>query len=319
MAITNRLAVVTAPIALLLTIGGPTVPETTAFSQEATRTVSAPTDSTKKTPQAQVASFQVAAPSATSVKPDRSKHPLLPVLELAREGHAAIAANIRDYTCTIVRRERIAGKLGNYEFIDAKIRHQQMRGEELLEPFSVYLNFTKPASVEGREALYVDGENSGKVFVRRGGQRMAHLSTFIKPDSRIAMRDNRYPITDIGFQKLIERLIEVVEHDLNYGECEVTFYENAKVNDRTCTRIEVVHPVERDHFTFHRAMVFVDDQDKLPVGYVSYSWPDEPGGKPVLLEEYVYTNIRLNPGLTDRDFDRNNPDYGFSRSEEVDR
>ena len=241
----------------------------------------------------------------------KRQHPLYPVLQIAQKAHASIGRNINDYTCTIVRRERIAGRLNSHEFIDAKIRHQQVDDGQVLEPFSVYLRFTKPARVAGREALYVEGENAGKVFVRRGGERMAHLSTFIKPDSRLAMRDNRYPITDIGFQKLIERLIEVVESDLNYGECEVNYFRNAKVNDRVCTRIEVIHPVEREHFKFHKAMV-VDDKDQLPIGYVSYSWPEQPGEKPLLLEEYVYTNIVLNPGLTDRDFDRDNPEYGFS-------
>lgn len=242
----------------------------------------------------------------------KKDHPLYPVLQIARRAHATISKDIRDYTCTIVRRERIAGKLQSHEFIDAKIRHQQLDGDRLIEPFSVYLQFTKPARVAGREALYVEGENAGKVFVRRGGERMAHLSTFIKPDSRLAMRDNRYPITDIGFQKLVERLIEVVESDLNYDECEVNFYSNAKVDQRVCTRIEVIHPVKREHFKFHRAMVFVDDKDQLPIAYVSYTWPENPGGQPRLLEEYVYTNIVLNPGLTDQDFDRDNPAYGFT-------
>src|SRR5690606_17712211 len=150
--------------------------------------------------------------------------------------------NIDDYTCTIVRRERIAGRLNGHEFIDAKIRHQKADEHGVLEPFSVYLRFTKPARVEGREALFVEGENAGKVFVRRGGERMAHLSTFIKPDSRLAMRDNRYPITEIGFEKMVDRLIDVIENDLQYDECEVKFFSNAKINDRVCTRIEVIHP-----------------------------------------------------------------------------
>jgi hypothetical protein len=147
---------------------------------------------------------------------------------------------------------------------------------------------------------------------------MAHLSTFIKPDSRLAMRDNRYPITEIGFQNMVERLIEVIENDLEYDECEVKFYSNAKINDRVCTRIEVFHPEEREHFKFHRATVFVDDQHHLPIAYVSYSWPEKAGEKPRLLEEYVYTDIVLNPGLSDADFDRDNPAYGFAQDAAVD-
>lgn len=248
--------------------------------------------------------------------PAEENHPLLPALRLAQESRQAISENIRDYTCTMIRRERIAGKLGSYEFIDVKLRHEQTSGGEVTTPFSVYLHFNKPARVEGREALYVAGRNAGKVFVKRGGQRMSYLSSFIKPDSRLAMRENRYPITEIGFKRMVERLIEEIEKDLQYGECQVQFFTNAKVGDRTCTRVEVVHPVERDHFSFHRAVVFVDEQDKLPVGYAAFYWPEEPGGEPRLLEEYIFTDIRLNVGLNDEDFDRDNPDYGFNRDEE---
>ncbi|MFM8805304.1 MAG: hypothetical protein ACKOK8_15590, partial [Planctomycetia bacterium] len=38
-------------------------------------------------------------------------HPLQPALDLAQQGLAKINANIRDYSCTIVKRERIDGKL----------------------------------------------------------------------------------------------------------------------------------------------------------------------------------------------------------------
>ena len=266
-------------------------------------------------PPEKVASFTSTAPR---IADRRTQHPLYPALLLAEEGLESINENIQDYTCTIVRRERIAGKLGKYEFINAKIRHQQATGDER-SPFSVYLRFLKPASVEGREALYVDGRHGGKVFVRRGGQKLAYVSSYIRPDSRLAMKENRYPITDIGFKRMIERLIEIIENDIEHNECEVTFYKGARVNERVCTRIEVIHPVERDHFTFHRAMVFVDDEYNLPVGYAAFWWPRKTGEKPRLLEEYIFTDIQLNVGLTDEDFDRDNPNYGFTRDRRVDK
>ena len=248
----------------------------------------------------------------------KKEHPIYPALQLAREAHAEINKKIVDYTCSVVRRERIQGKLRPYEFLNAKVRHELLTGQDtnnptVETPFSVYLRFSRPASVVGREALYVAGRNAGKVFVRRGGQRMAYLSSYIKPDSRIAMKENRYTITDIGFKLLIERLIEVMEEDIKHGECKVKFFANAKVNERTCTRIEVTHPIKRDHFRFYRSIVFVDDEDKIPVAYASYYWPSTPGGRPQLLEEYIYSNIKLNVGLLDEDFDRDNRAYGFTR------
>lgn len=247
-----------------------------------------------------------------AAKPLDRDHPLYPALELAENALDSIERNIDDYTCTLVRRERIGGKVGKHEFIRAKVRHEQTDKDEHV-PFSVFLQFQKPSTVEGREALYIEGDHGGRVLVRRGGQRSPYMTSYIKPDSRLAMKENRYPITDIGFQRMVERLIDILHNDMQYDECEVNFYKGAKVANRTCTRIEVIHPHERDHFTFHKATVFVDDKDKLPVGYVSFYWPRNAGEKPRLLEEYIYTDIELNVGLTDEDFDRDNPDYLLSQ------
>ena len=34
-------------------------------------------------------------------------------------------------------------------------------------------------------------------------------------------------------------------------------------------------------------------------------------GEPVLEEEYTYTDVRVNVGLTDLEFDPDNPEYDF--------
>ena len=60
------------------------------------------------------------------------------------------------------------------------------------------------------------------------------------------------------------------------------------------------------------ARIYLDDQLNLPIRYEAYDWPDQPGDKPVLLEEYTYVNLKINQGLTDADFDVHNPQYGFN-------
>ena len=59
-------------------------------------------------------------------------------------------------------------------------------------------------------------------------------------------------------------------------------------------------------------LAVVDNELRVPVYYASYGFPSAEGGRPVLLEEFAYSNIRLNVGLTNRDFDRNNSSYGFT-------
>ncbi|QDU88357.1 hypothetical protein Pla175_17320 [Pirellulimonas nuda] len=267
------------------------------------------------------ASGQVVPATAESpLRPDggAQEHPLTPVLALAERGLAELRENVRDYTCTVIRRERIGGDLRPYEFIDAKVREPRTGPDgAVLTPKSVYVNFLKPESLAGREALFVEGRDSNKMLVRRGGTRMAYVTTYLDPEAPIAMEVNRYPITEIGFARLVERLIEVCREDLKHDEVEVRYFDGAKIGDRVCTRITVEHPVPRDYFRYHRAVIFLDDERGLPLGYAAYNWPQTPDGKPMLTEEYIYTDVKLNVGLTDGDFDADNPAYGFIRRDTV--
>ncbi len=231
------------------------------------------------------------------------EHPLVPAIKRAKSALANIDANIKDYTCTLVKRERVDGTLLEPEYMFTKIRHK---------PFSAYMFFVGPKSKEGQEALYVEGANSGKLIAHAGGRTRRLLPTVkIAPDGRLAMRDNRYPITEGGIRTLCARLIEVAENDVKYGECTVQWFNHAKVDGRKCTCLQVVHPVRRTTFTFNVARIFIDDELNVPIRYEAYSWPSRAGGKPELIEEYTYTNLKLNQNLTDADFDEDNEEYGF--------
>ena len=240
-------------------------------------------------------------PGAPSVD-QPAEHPLMPTLRGANEGLRNIEA-VNDYSAVVIKRERLGGKVGDHEKMFVKVRHR---------PFSVYLYFLSPANLRGQEVIYIEGQNDGKMWAHGTGVRKQMFGTVsLKPDGVIAMQGNRYPITEIGLLNLVRRLIEVAEADTKYGECEVKFYKGAKVADRVCTCIEVVHPVPRRNFRFHLARIFVDDELNLPIRYESYSWPTTPGGAPELIEEYTYLDLKLNVGLTDSDFDIQNPNYQF--------
>ena len=73
-------------------------------------------------------------------------HPLEPALAVAQRGLDQLRTTIKDYSCTVVKRERIDGKLGDHQYLFAKIRH---------EPFSVYLYFLAPDDVKGQEVIFV--------------------------------------------------------------------------------------------------------------------------------------------------------------------
>ena len=165
-----------------------------------------------------------------------------------------------------------------------------------------------------QEVIYVDGKWNNKLCAHAGsGWQQKFGKVFLPPEGMLAMRDNRYPITFFGFRTLIARLIEVGEHDQAYGECEVTRFDNAKINGRVCSCIQVVHPVPREEFRYHLARIFIDEEMQIPVRLTAYEWPEKEGGPPKLVEEYTYVNVKLNPGLTDADFDYENEKYRFVR------
>jgi hypothetical protein len=238
-------------------------------------------------------------------------HPLDPAINMAHETLGFIRENIQDYTAILIRRERVNGTLGDHEFMGIKVRNRKMENGLIKTPFSIYVTFLKPADVKGREVIYVENQNKGNIIVHEGGFRGKFIPTVeLDPNGMLAMRGQRYPITDAGLENLCVKLIEKGERDRQHGECTVE-QKSVKLGDRPGTLVSVVHPVPRPYFDFYRAEIFIDEEMNIPIRFASYSWPKSPGGEPDLLEEYTYQNIKLNVGLTDQDFDRKNPKYNF--------
>ena len=245
-----------------------------------------------------------------AAKPNKSKskipHPLDPAIEIAYQGLDRIK-EIDDYTARLIRRERTNGKLSPLEFSTVKIRNA--RPEKNI-PFSIYMGFTKPRSINGREAIWIEGQNNGKIVAHEAGMILGKITVFLNPDGPIAMRGNRYPMYEAGFKVLVDRLIEKAEREREYEECEVSIVDDKIVNKRPCKMIEVKHPQERDYFDFHIARIYIDNELQLPIRYEAYDWAED-GGKPILLEQYLYTDIKLNVGLTDDDFNPRSKKYNF--------
>ena len=196
---------------------------------------------------------------------------------------------------------RVAGKLTNHQWLALKVRQQ---------PFSVYAAFINKQERPWQEAAFVAGHNGDKMSVHSDEYRlMGTVSMF--PDADRAMRNNRYPLTEVGILNLIKRLVEHAETDSHFDDCDVKVYKDAKIESRPCLYLSVTHKERRPEFTFHVARIFIDNELNVPVRYEAYTWPDKPGGQPQLIEEYTYLDFQFNVAFTDRDFDINNPSYYF--------
>ena len=101
-----------------------------------------------------------------------------------------------------------------------------------------------PAQLKGREVIYIEGQNGGNMLAHGTGMQYTMFGTVkLRPDGPVAMRNEGYPLTELGILNLTRRLVDVGQKDIKYGECEVKYYDGAKINNRVCTCIEVINPV----------------------------------------------------------------------------
>ncbi|MCC9657331.1 DUF1571 domain-containing protein [Rhodopirellula halodulae] len=242
----------------------------------------------------------------TSLDKIAKEHPLGWALAFAHSHAEYIEANIRDYTCKLIKRERIDGELQSPQMMEVAVRCEQTGESGEAMPLSVFLRYHAPRSVRDRRVLFIDGENDGKAWVRKGGGFMKSLVVSIDPNSRQAKEQSNYPITHIGFDKIIQRLIELIELDMERDpsgdRTEVTYYRNAKVMGRPATHIEIVHPSKDGGFDFHRANAYIDDELHVPIRLEVYDWPATDDDTSELMEEYTYADLKLNVDLVDGSF-----------------
>jgi hypothetical protein len=241
-------------------------------------------------------------------------HPLDPLLLVARKGLELLRESLRDYTATLERQERVGDQLMPTETITLKIRQARTAEENDGQAVAraIYTRHEAPASLQGQEAIYVEGENEGNLVAHTTGL-LNIRRLYLPPNGFLAMRGSRYPMTEAGFEVLIERMLERGQRDRDHGPCQVRVDRQATLNGRPCTVFEIVHPTQEGPYDFHIARIAIDDELNLPIHYEAHTWPTEPGGKPELLERYTYTNIQLNPGLPDETFSPDNPAYEFPK------
>lgn len=243
------------------------------------------------------------APQITDATAD---HPLDSVLDFARREQLYLRNTVRDFTCRLVKRERIEGVLQDHQYIDMRVREEVSDGGRVLQPFSIYLQFVGPAKVAGRRVLYITGRNDGKIMVRNGGKHFDYVVVNLDPESDTAREESLMPITQTGFNQILAQMIGILERhqrvDPTGANTKVERIEGAKLNKRLCTVVRITHPLQQKGLEFHVANVFVDQELHVPVRVDIASWPKHPENPSPLLAEYTYTDLKINVNLPDNAF-----------------
>jgi hypothetical protein len=206
-----------------------------------------------------------------------------------------VYAGVQDYTCLLVKRERLRGQLQPEQTMQMMVRSQ---------PFAVYLNWVEPRDQAGQQVCYAAGKNRGMMRVKAKGILGAAGFLSIDPRDPRAQQASRHSITEAGIGNLIEKLGRAWENERAWGvaQVQVADYDFA---GRRCRRVEVVQPeTHRGRFPVYRSVAYFDQQTRLPVRTEVYDWP-QPGGQRggELLEVFSFVNLRLNVGLRNDVFD----------------
>ena len=211
--------------------------------------------------------------------------------------------SVSDYSCVLVKRERIGGRLSGNEQLSIKLRH---------EPFSVYIRYLSPDRVRGQEAIYVHGHNDNRLLAHPNGLKGRFVRTVrLDPLGKWAMEGNRYPVTDLGVKRMAESWLKEAHRDVRFVHCDAKTMPGAKLDGKACTCVELTRRQRHSDVPYQMTRLYIDAESQMPVRYEAYEWSSSPGTAPVLAEEYTYREIEPNRRFADRDFDVQNPEYGF--------
>ncbi len=203
---------------------------------------------------------------------------------------------VTNYTVTFTKQEFVDGKLQEMETIFMKHRKS---------PNCVYMSWTKNPN-KGRETLWCQGVHDNEIRAHEGGF-LGIVSVWLDPNGSMAMKGNRHPITDAG----IWHTTELIKKDYDLGKKNPSLvkyadYEEKSINGEPSMCITAIQPSDKSAgFYAGKATICINKNHYLPT--MLKIW--DHSGK--MIEYYTYSKYKINPGLTDEDFNEKNKDYKF--------
>src|SRR5687767_5118993 len=208
---------------------------------------------------------------------ETTKPPEAQKLEELVDAAQAKLETIPDYTYHLRKQERVGEELQEPQFLITKIRH---------EPFSVYLRFTNPTNVKGKEAIYVEGQNDGKLIGHGVGIQKIFGTQKLDPKSALAMMGNRNPITDSGMKSILLKLKAVLVRPDALANLQFASLEGEELVDkRPCFSMEIRSPKPTRDNLYARSKISFDREWQLPVRFQRWYWSKPVGGKELLVED----------------------------------
>ncbi|MDY6914566.1 MAG: DUF1571 domain-containing protein [Planctomycetota bacterium] len=215
--------------------------------------------------------------------------------ELAKTDHIALLEychenyqhQYRDYTCTLIKQERINGTLRPEQWISSKFMD---------EPFSVALKWTKNAPI-GEQVIFVKGKYNDQMLVRPKGLLILLTGGPVlrKPDGDEALKNTLRPVNQFGFECSLENLLNVYRQAKAEGDLKESFGGYAEIAGRKAVVLVRYLPAEND-YPACKTLTYIDVEYLLPICVEGYDWDDQ------LSCRYLFKDIKFNVGLGPDDF-----------------
>ncbi|RJO73039.1 MAG: DUF1571 domain-containing protein [Myxococcales bacterium] len=223
--------------------------------------------------------------------------PMAKAQRLVGEMQAAVG-RVSDFTANFYKKEYKKGQLPQ------EIAFMKWRNK----PRTVYMKWIG-VEKKNQEIIWGEGKNDGKIHAHKGS--FPDLTVNLGTNDWMAMKDNRHPITDSGFPHTVGLIAKDMKLAQQHPDWKVSVKDLGTMKvygaASACYEAETdkaAHP----EFYGYKALICMHNALKLPTKVQIW---DKEDGKVRLVEDYGYENIKVNVGLSEKDFDPENKEYNF--------
>lgn len=196
---------------------------------------------------------------------------------------------VRGYSCTFRKVERIQGRLRPLEKIEVHFRE---------EPFSVYFHWLEGAGL-ARKVIFVKGENNNNLLALPILKLLGIRERAV--DDPDAKKTGRYTIDQFGIYLGAKRTLASMRKAEEHGGLHLEYkglVPVSQVGDRVCHMFVRKPYVPLEEEGVNELTIFIDQETWLQVGSVL---KDVQGN---LIAEYFFLDIKLNPEYKSNQFQR---------------
>jgi hypothetical protein len=188
---------------------------------------------------------------------------------------------VKGYTTTLRKQERIDGQLQRSELIEAAFRE---------EPFSVLMRW-KEGARRAQAVLYIKGENNDQMLVKPSGVFSAVIVQR-DPNGTDAKRAGRYPLTEFGIKIGMQRTLDSWIKARKQNALKIDYLGEKRIpeaGNRTCWVLRRSDYRKAEEDGIAELKVYIDKENWLQVGSIIK------GNDGQLIGEYFFRDIKLNP------------------------